>query len=170
MLLKIESYKDINERKLMDVYAESNFENVEYFFPDEKDISVGVKKVEEGFLNFLKNDFFTKEKATYWVLEENGVWVSATRTCFIKPDILYLEALETMPKERNKGYGYKLLSLMIEEVKKEGNLRICDCVSKKNIASLKTHEKCGFKIVSDKGNDYLNNDIDDHCFSLEFKC
>ena len=159
MLLKIESYKDINERKLMDVYAESNFENVEYFFPDEKDISVGVKKVEEGFLNFLKNDFFKKEKATYWVLEENGVWVSATRTCFIKPDIIYLEALETMPKERNKGYGHKLLSLMIEEIKKEGNLRICDCVSKKNIASLKTHEKCGFKIVSDKGNDYLKTTL-----------
>ena len=44
MLLKIESYKHINERKLMDVYAESNFENVEYFFPDEKDIRVVLRK------------------------------------------------------------------------------------------------------------------------------
>ena len=169
MLLQIKNYSEIDTRKLMDIYEESNFENVDYFYPDEVDKNVGVKKVEAGFLDFLKNNFFKQEEATYWVLEENGVWVSSKRTCFIKPDILYLEALETMPKERNKGYGYKLLSLLIEEVKKEGRLRICDCVSKKNIASLKTHEKCGFKIVSDKGNDYLNNDIDDHCFSLEFK-
>ena len=169
MLLKIKNYTDLDDRKLMDIYAESNFENVDYFYPDEVDKSVGVKKVEAGFLDFLKNNFFKQEKATYWVLEENGIWVSAARTCFIKPDIIYLEALETMPSERNKGYGSKLLFELIEALKKEGHFRLCDCVSKKNIPSLKTHEKCGFKIVADVGNDYLNNDVDDHCFSLEYK-
>ena len=166
---RIEKYIDIDDRKLMDIYAESNFENVDYFYPDEVDKSIGVKKVEAGFLDFLKNNFFKQEEATYWVLEENGVWVSAARTCFIKPDIIYLEALETMPSERNKGYGSKLLFELIEALKKEGHFRLCDCVSKKNIPSLKTHEKCGFKIVADVGNDYLNNDVDDYCFSLEYK-
>ena len=169
MLLKIKNYTDLDDRKLMDIYAESNFENVDYFYPDEVDKSVGVKKVVAGFLDFLKNNFFKQEEATYWVLEENGIWVSAARTCFIKPDIIYLEALETMPSERNKGYGSKLLFELIEALKKGGYFRLCDCVSKKNIPSLKTHEKCGFKIVADVGNDYLNNDVDDHCFSLEFK-
>lgn len=169
MLIEIKDFSNIDSRKLMDIYSESNFENVDYFFPDEVNKIEGVKKVEEGFLNFLKNDFFKNELSTYWVLEENGLWVSAARTCFIKPDIIYLEALETMPSERNKGYGVKLLSLVIESIKNKGSFRICDCVSKKNIPSLKTHEKCGFKIVSEEGIDYLNNEKDDHCFSLEYK-
>ena len=169
MLLEIKNYSDINERKLMDIYEESNSENVEYFYSEEKDIAEGIRKVEAGFLDFLKNNFFNLDEATYWVLEEDGVWVSAARTCFIKPDIIYLEALETMPSKRNSGYGYKLLSKIIESLKTYGFLRLCDCVSKKNIPSLKTHEKCGFKIVDDKGNDYLNDDVDDHCFSLEYR-
>ena len=47
-------------------------------------------------------------------------------------------------------------------------IRVCDCVSKKNTASLKTHEKCGFKIVSDKGYDYLSNEESDRDYSLEY--
>ena len=168
MLLRIKKYSEINERKLMDIYAEGNLENVEYFYPEETDKNIGVKKV-EGFLEFLKNKFFNKEDATYWILVENEVWISAARTCFIKPEIIYLEALETIPNERNKGYASKLLNELIGALKKEGKFRLCDCVSKKNIPSLKTHEKCGFKIVSEVGNDYLNNEIDEHCFSLEYK-
>ncbi len=41
-------------------------------------------------------------------------------------------------------------------------------MSKKNTASLKTHEKCGFKIVSDKGYDYLSNEESDRDYSLEY--
>jgi len=33
---------------------------------------------------------------------------------------------------------------------------------------LKLHEKCGFRIVSEEGYDYLNNEADDHDFSLEY--
>ena len=31
MLLKLTRYEDVDERRLMDVYAESNFENTDYF-------------------------------------------------------------------------------------------------------------------------------------------
>ena len=37
MLRKIESFGDLDGRKLMDVYAEGNEENAEYFHPDEPD-------------------------------------------------------------------------------------------------------------------------------------
>ena len=32
MLLRINRYEELDVRKLMDVYAESNFENTDYFF------------------------------------------------------------------------------------------------------------------------------------------
>ncbi len=52
MLLKIEQYCDLNERMLMDIYSESNFENTDYFFPDEENKELAVQKVEIGFWTF----------------------------------------------------------------------------------------------------------------------
>ena len=37
MLLRISRFDDLDERKLMDIYSESNFENTDYFFPDLED-------------------------------------------------------------------------------------------------------------------------------------
>lgn len=53
-------------------------------------------------------------------------------------------------------------------MKKQGAFRICDCVGKKNTASLKTHEKCGFSVVSDSGYNYLLDENDDRDFSMEY--
>ena len=168
MLLRIMKYCDLDERKLMDVYSESNYENTDYFFPDEADKNAAVRKVEAGFLDFLKNDFFNLTDAAYWILEIDGIWVSALRTCRVQKGLYYLEALETRPDHRRKGYGAILLSSVADSLKKDGPFRLCSCVSKRNIASLKTHEKCGFLIVSEKGYDYLNEEADDHDFGLEY--
>ena len=169
MLLKITDFHDLDERKLMDIYAESNLENTEYFFPDEADKTIAVKKVEKGFMEFLKNDFFGKTGASYWILEENDVWVSALRINRIKADLYYLEALETKPDQRGKGYASILLSGVAETLKNDGPFRLCDCVSKKNAISLRTHEKCGFHIVSEAGYDYLQKRAVEHDYGLEYK-
>lgn len=44
----------LDERKLMDVYAESNLENTDFFCPEEPDKEAAVRMVESGFLDFLK--------------------------------------------------------------------------------------------------------------------
>ena len=168
MLIKIIDYQKVDTRKLMDVYSESNYENTDYFFPDEADKEAAVQKIEAGFLDFLKNDFFKKAEAAYWVLEIDGVYVSALRTCMIQKGLYYLEALETRPDCRRKGYGAMLLSSVADSLKENGPFRLCSCVSKKNAASLKTHEKSGFQVVSEEGYDYLNEEADDHDFGLEY--
>ena len=169
MLKKIKEYSEIDAGKLMDVYAESNLENTDYFFPEETDKEAAVRKVEEGFLDFLENEFFKLDDAAYWILEKDREWVSALRTCRISDGLYYLEALETRPDQRGKGYGSMLLSGVTEALKKEGPFRLCDCVSKKNTASLRTHEKCGFRIVSEEGYDYLNKDRDPYDYGLEYR-
>lgn len=168
MILRITRYCDLNERKLMDVYSESNFENTDYFFPNETDKAVAVRKVEEGFCGFLKDEFYANAGNAYWILEENGIWVCALRLNLIEKGLYYLEALETKPDCRKQGYATKLMNGVIETLKSDGSFRICDCISKKNVASIRTHEKCGFRIVSDKGFDYLQNEADDHDYGLEF--
>lgn len=168
MIVEITEYFKVDTRKLMDVYSESNYENTNYFYPEESDKGVAVKKVEVDFLDFLKTNFFNKTAATYWILEINGVWISALRTCKIQEGLYYLEALETRPDYRQKGYGTILLSSVANSLKKDGPFRLCSCVSKKNIASLKTHKKSGFKIVSETGYDYLHEEADNHDFGLEY--
>ena len=168
MLLRASNYSDLDERKLMDIYAESNYENTDYFFPDEKDKAVAVRQVEQGFCDFLRNEFYANEGNECWVLDEDGVWVSALRLSLIEKGLYYLEALETAPACRKHGYATILLEGVIEELKKEGSFRICDCISKKNAASLRVHEKCGFRIVSDEGFDYLQNEANAGYFGLEY--
>lgn len=150
MLLKITDGQALDERRLMDVYAESNLENADFFCPEEPDKEAAVRMVESGFLDFLKNEFFKEPEAICWVLEEGGVWVSALRICRIPEGPYYLEALETRPDRRRQGYGVRLLSEVLDAMKAEGPFRLCDCVGKKNAASLKAHEKCGFRIVSSR--------------------
>lgn len=167
-VLRITDFADLDTYRLMQVYYESNLENTDYFYPDELDKDVAVAKVESGFIAFLENEFFNMPNATYWVLESDGIWLSALRTVRVQDGTYYLEALETRPDSRQKGYGSNLLLSVLQTMKKQGPFKICDCVSKKNIASLKTHEKCGFKIVSDKGYNYLYGETDEHDFGLEF--
>ena len=54
MLHIIKSYADLDSLRLMAVYAESNLENTDYFFPEIEDKTLAVRKVEEGFLTFLQ--------------------------------------------------------------------------------------------------------------------
>ena len=169
MLITITEYRNLDAGKLMEVYSESNFENTDYFYPDEPDKEAAVRKVEEGFLNYLKNDFFNHAEAAYWVLEEDGVYVSALRTCPVRSGLYYMEALETRPDSRRQGCGAALLSGVTESLKKNGPFRLCCCVSKTNTASLKTHAKSGFQIVSEDGYDYLNKETNKYTFGLEYR-
>ena len=168
MLHRITCFSDVNERKLMDIYTESNYENTEYFYPDERDKEKAVKKVEVSFLDYLKSEFLTRPENTCWVLEENSIWCSALRTIRIQPGLFYLEALETRPDHRQDGCASRILSGVLDSLKQEGPFHLCACVSKKNIASLKAHEKSGFRIVSETGYDYLNKEENEQDYGLEY--
>ena len=169
MLHIITTYADLDGPRLMTVYAESNLENTDYFFPEIEDKALAVKQVEEGFLTFLREEFFTWSGPAYCVLEEAGEWVSALRMNEVQPGLYYLEALETRPGYRRQGYGARLLSKVTDHLKSQGPFRICDCVSKRNKASLRTHLACGFTIVSDVGHDYLRNEDDPSDYSFEYR-
>ncbi len=169
MLLKFNSFADLNTDQLMKIYIESNIENAPYFFPDEQDIHKAIQLYEEGFIEYLKDDFYSQVGRAYWVWAEGDQWVSALRTTFIHDDLYYIEALETKPEYRNQGYAEKLLLMVIEAFKAQGPFELCDCVSKRNIASLKTHLKVGFSIVSDAGFDYLQNECNNQEYGMSYK-
>ena len=168
MLIKITSFDALDTRKLMDVYAESNLLNTDYFYPEMQDKAEAVRRVEEGFLAFLRDEFFKADGSAYWVLIEDGEWVAACRTSRIEPGFYYLEALETRPDERRKGYAVRLLNELTAALKADGPFRFCDCVGKKNLASVKTHVKAGFFVASDPGFDFLQKETDPRDYGFAY--
>ncbi len=169
MLLRIESYAQLDERRLMDLYGESNMENADYFYPEMEDKTAALALVEESFLRFLREDFLPKPENTYWVLEQDGVYVSALRLTEVKPRELYLEALETHPDHRRQGLASALFREVFAALGEEGSFLIRDCVSKKNTASLKTHEKAGFFVADDCGNDPLQGEKRQEEYTMEYR-
>ncbi|MBR3241928.1 MAG: GNAT family N-acetyltransferase [Parasporobacterium sp.] len=168
VLHRITRFEEIDQHQLMDLYAEGNAENTDYFYPEMADKKAAISKVEDDFLNYIRTEFLGGGN-TYWVLEADGRWISALRLYPLEQEFYYLEALETHPAFRQQGYASKLLNAVISELKKTGSFVLCDCVSKKNMASIQTHLKCGFIIASEDGIDYLTGEADSRDYGMRYE-
>ncbi len=160
MLKIVNRMNDFSFGKLMEVYEEGNLENGQDMWPDEPE-GRQIALAEQEFYSYLQQVFFKTEGAVYLIWEEQGVYVSALR---LEPyqDGLLLEALETAPRYRNMGYGVRLVSAAVAYA---NGKKIYSHVSRKNIPSLRTHEKCGFVKVSDHAL-YADGSVDDRCCTL----
>lgn len=140
MLIVAKELKELDFSQLMEVYAEGNLENGAELYPEEPQ-GRQIALAEQDFYSYLRESFFPAEGAVYLVWQAGGRYVSALR---LEPwrDGLLLEALETKPGERKKGYAAALLRAALEIC---GDRKIYSHVGKGNIASLRTHESCGFK-------------------------
>ena len=155
ILRKISELSDADARRLMDVYAESNRENVDYFFPGTEDREAALLSIERDFIELVRG-LLLKEGNAYWVLEEAGEWLCALRTYTVGERLFYIEALETRPDSRRRGLAKKLLLGVVGELKRGGAFRICDCVDKENLPSVRAHGSAGFTIVADPAHNYLS--------------
>ena len=156
MLLIAKSLRGLSFPKLMEVYVEGNRENGGNRYPGETpDRQLAL--AEEDFREYLSQVFFAAEGAAYFILEEAGRYVSALR---LEPyeDGLLLEALETAPEERRKGYAAHLICEVVAYLKKSGPVRMYSHVLRGNTASLRTHEKCGFRQISDSAR-YIDGSV-----------
>ena len=162
MLYLARRLHQLNFTKLMAVYEEGNRENAAIFFPELPE-GQQMLQAEQAFYQYLQEGFFSVEGAMYAVWIENGEYVSALR---LEPyeDGLLLEALETAPGERKKGYAEKL----IRAVQVEFPQKIYSHVSKKNTASLKIHQKCGFCQILDYAK-YIDGSVVRTAITLRYR-
>ena len=147
MLIVANRLREITFGKLMDIYQEGNLENGRERWPNET-AERQLALAEEDFYNYLRQVFFKTEDAVYLIWEERGSYVSALR---LEPyqDGLLLEALETKPEKRQKRYAKALIRAVLQRLKAQGGTPIYSHVSKRNIASIRTHESCGFRKILD---------------------
>ena len=143
MLQLATKLQELNVSQLMAVYEEGNRENGSILYPELPE-GQQILRAEQSFYEYLREGFFPVEGAVYALWVENGRYVSALR---LEPyaDGLLLEALETAPEQRRKGYAEKLIRAVLEQFPQ----KIYSHVSKKNTASLMVHQKCGFCQILD---------------------
>lgn len=144
--------------------AMDSFADAEKAAPEE--LEAAIKKEVESFVEFLRG-FFAVENNRYYVLEADGVPVCAARLSKIE-DFYYLEALETAPEHRRKGYASKLLKNITAACGLNGSVDIRDCVMKDNAASLATHKKCGFTIAQENGICYLYDTVNEYQYGMRY--
>ena len=149
----------------MEVYADSNAEKASEW-PDLPH-GFALQLAEQDFRQYLNEVFFQTPGALCAVWEESGNYVSALRLEPYK-DGLLLEALETIPAERKKGYAVTLIQEVQQYLAAQGPLKLYSHVNKRNIASRKTHEKCGFSLISDHAV-YISGSVDYCCNTLLYE-
>ena len=162
MLYLADKLHKLNFTQLMAVYTEGNEKNGEELWP-ELSWEQQLLRAEQAFYQYLAEGFFPVSDAVYAIWVENGTYVSALR---LEPyeDGLLLEALETAPQYRRRGYGEKLIRAVLGAFPR----RIYSHVSKKNIPSLAIHKKCGFVQVLDYAK-YIDGSVARNAVTLRYQ-
>lgn len=162
MLCLADKVNKLNFAQLMEVYAQGNEENGADIWP-ELPRQQRLLRAEQAFYQYLTEVFFRTSGAVYALWQEEGVYVSALR---LEPyqDGLLLEALETAPDQRRKGYAEKLIRAVQEAFPQ----RIYSHVSKKNAPSLAIHQKCGFVPVLDYAK-YIDGSVARNAVTLQYR-
>ena len=99
--------------------------------------------------------------------EEDSRYISALRMEPYK-DGLLLEALETHPDYRCRGYAKKLISAVLDHLLSQESKPIYSHINKRNVASLNTHTACGFQRISEQAV-YIDGSVTPHCCTMRYR-
>ena len=145
MLLVLQSPEELDVPKLLAIYRESVLENCQRMFPAET-FDKSLEQYETGYAAFMREEFFA-QPGHFWMVETaDELWASALRLLPLEEASTWMiEALETHPDHRRKGYGAQLLADTIRFMEEtHGSITLLSGVGKRNTASLQTHLRCGF--------------------------
>ncbi len=149
--------------QLMAVYEESNTENGAEFYPK---LPAGqqILQAEQDFYAYLREGFFDRPGDRYCIWEENGSYISALRLQRYQ-DGLLLEALETHPNYRGRGYAKALICAALEAAECD---RVYVHISHRNAPSIAAHTACGFRKILDYSV-YADGSSNGHCATYLFE-
>lgn len=166
MLTTYSSMHGLPFAQLMEIYREGNRENGAILAPFDTEARQ-LQLAEQDFYEYLSGTFFEIPGAWYAIWWENGKAVSALR---LEPyqDGLLLEALETMPEERGRGYGASLIRAVQEQLMQQGHICLYSHVNKRNQPSLRVHARCGFQIIADHAV-YVDGSVNSRTYTLKFE-
>lgn len=113
---------------------------------------------EQDFYEYLRQCFFHTPSAVYCLWMEQEQCVSALR---LEPwrNGWLLTGLETAPDRRGWGHASALIRAVQAFLGEQGPVRLYSHIDKRNAASIRTHEKCGFCKISNHAV-YIDGSVD----------
>lgn len=146
MIKIIKKFKDINFDLLFEVYKNVSEKQMEDYYPGlSYEDAVKEYKIEYG--EFIEK--FLKNPKNFMAINiKEDIYVTAFRLIKINKESteFYLEALETHSDYLRKGYASELISETLKVLSFDKAIKVKCAIKKTNKGSLRTHEKCGFKI------------------------
>ncbi len=158
MLRVFTSIEQLSYWKLMGVYLELNTEKAATYRRKER--NAALHAAEQDMYAYLQHCFFKKPGSFLAVWESDGVYASAVRVERYADGWL-INALETAPDKRRRGFGRQLLLEALKGI--DGP--VYSHVHKENKASLALHKVCGFAVISDES-ELLNGSISNAHYTL----
>lgn len=163
MLLIIKCVQGLSVSQLMEVYSESN--KIQGFarWPEEPEMR-RVQLAEMDFYGYLRDCFFPVPGAVCAVWVADGRYVSALR---LEPfrDGMLLEALETAPDQRRKGYASLLIRQVQSWIAAQGYGKLYSHVHKENSASMGVHKACGFRLIANHAA-FIDGSVSQHSCTM----
>lgn len=140
MLVRVSEINPETVAKLFAVYDESMADMRENFGDEQE--------MHDAYAEFLQ-DFVSEQTQLVLAEEVEDRWVSALRAIATSPDKWSLEAVETAPELRGKGYGKLLLKDSIAYLAHLGAKTVECIIADNNSISMKLHSACGFEPTKD---------------------
>ena len=165
MLKIIHKFRELPIKDMLWIYAEGIQENgkVQYKALSENE---QILSAEQDMYDFLR--MFMREESNFYALWGSaGRYVSALR---MEPyqDGYLLEALETAPDVRGRGYAKALVQETLGYLKSVDNLPVYSHINKNNLQSLAVHCACGFERILEHAV-YIDGSIMHNCCTMCFK-
>ncbi len=149
------------------VYLEVCLENAALACPVPSALPAEIQRAEDEFVRYLEGFFAMPENRCYVLHTADGAPVCAARLTQLD-GFYYLEALETAPVRRGCGCATELLTALTALLRERGGVDIRCCVRTTNAASLAVHSKCGFRLDTDPGINYLTGEECPGCYGLRY--
>ena len=127
------------------VYRGSALENCREMYPDEPTDQGALARYEADHLAYMTGPFWEEGGVLLVLAGEDGRYLAAAKLYpWTGEGCWHIEALETRPGERRKGFGLRLLREAQGWLERAGGGTLLSDVGKGNLASLRTHEAAGF--------------------------
>ena len=146
MLLVFTGAEGLDGEAFSGVYRGSALENCRGMYPDEPTDQGALARYEGDHLAYMAGPFWEEGGVLLVLAGEDGRYLAAVRLypgtgagCW------QMEALETRPGERRKGYGLELLRQTQGWLERAGGGTLLSHVGRGNLASLGAHQAAGFR-------------------------
>jgi len=158
MLKIFTSTHGLRYSQLMEVYAQLNKQKANGY--RNTDRNAALVAAEQDLYDYLKHCFFKRQGSFLAVWENNGIYTSAVRVERYRDGWL-INALETAPDCRRKGYARQLLRAALADLEEP----VYSHVHKDNAASLALHAHCGFVVTAEES-ELLNGSVSKEYYTL----